>query len=439
MEEASLEGLITAYEAAPSRALAKVILLELIRRNETDRASTYLHDGIPDLSVDEAASAGKAFLDAGEYATVIEHLDSGVPELGVIVARALLESGDHERAGNVYRSAIGAAPSLQDETLNERLGVSADDLPNVTRLRVVDKPEDPDVINMDRYRAEATTFDDVVGLEKIKKQIHKRIIMPFQKPTLFARFRKKIGGGVLLFGPPGCGKTLLARATAGECNASFFNIEISDVLDMYIGESERKLHAIFEKARTEAPSVLFFDEIEALAGKREHSHSSSMNNVISQMLTELDGFSQNNANVLILASTNVPWALDPAFLRPGRFDRMFFVPPPDRVARAAIVEHHMKDRPSTNDIDFKLLASKTSGYSGADLANLVEMAADEAIDASIETGSEQPIEFSHFRDALGESRSTTIEWLTTARNYARYANDGGRYNDVIDFLKKHGK
>jgi transitional endoplasmic reticulum ATPase len=157
------------------------------------------------------------------------------------------------------------------------------------------------------------------------------------------------------------------------------------------------------------------------------------------MLTELDGFAQNNSGVLVLASTNVPWAVDPAFLRPGRFDRMFFVPPPDKTARAGILEHHMKNRPSAGDIDFALLAARTSGYSGADLANLVEMAADEAIDESIEAGVEMPISFAHFKDALKESRSTTIEWLTTARNYARYANDGGRYNDVIEFLKEHGK
>ena len=178
---------------------------------------------------------------------------------------------------------------------------------------------------------------------------------------------------------------------------------------------------------------------DALAGKREFSRNSATSNVVSQFLTELDGFSQNNHGVLVLASTNVPWAIDPAFLRPGRFDRMFFVPPPDRDARQGILEHHMRDRPSAGGIDFAGIARKTGGFSGADLANLVEMAADEAIEESIDTGGEVPIGADHFAEGLRQTRATTIEWLTTARNYARYANDGGRYNDVLDFLKKHGQ
>ncbi|MCF6299960.1 MAG: ATP-binding protein [Proteobacteria bacterium] len=278
-----------------------------------------------------------------------------------------------------------------------------------------------------------------MGLSYIKKQIHKKIILPFQKPSLFQRFKKKIGGGVLLYGPPGCGKTLLARATAGECKASFYNVEISDILDMYIGESEQKLHAIFEKARAETPCVLFFDEFEAMAGKRESNRNSSFNNIVSQFLTELDGFSQNNSGVLVLASTNVPWSIDSAFLRPGRFDRMFFVPPPDVQARQGILEQHMIDRPSQDNINYSTLAVKCKGYSGADLYNLVEMAADEAIDESIESEKDILIDARHFKEALNTANPTTIEWLTTARNYARYANDGGRYNEVLKFIQKHGK
>ena len=381
MDDNSFEELKQAYEAAPSSALARILVRELISRDEK-----------------EAAEA-------------------------------------------IYRAAIAIDPGMQEQEWNTLFGVSTLDgaAENRRKVKVIEKSDTADVVNLDQFRSEVTDFGDVVGLEKIKKQISRKIILPFQKPSLFARFRKKIGGGVLLFGPPGCGKTLLARATAGECKASFFNIQISDVLDMYMGESERRLHAIFEKAREESPSVLFFDEIEALAGKREHAHSASMNNVISVMLTELDGFAQNNRNVLVLASTNVPWAIDPAFLRPGRFDRMFFVPPPDRTARAAILAHHMRDRPCTEGIDWEQIAGRTSGYSGADLENLIEMAADEAIEESIERSEDSIIRLDHLKASLEESRSTTTEWLTTARNYARYSNDGGRYNDVLDFLKRHGK
>ncbi len=370
-------------------------------------------------------------------------------EVARVIVQAHIDRDDLGAASAFYQNQLERFTELRSEPWDELLPNAADDNAEESaevhqesskraKLKVVERGDDS-VVNLDLFRSETTNFNDVVGLEQIKKQINRKIILPFQKPSLFDRFRKKVGGGILLFGPPGCGKTLLARATAGECGATFFNIAISDVLDMYIGESERKLSTLFEKARAESPSVIFFDEIEALAGKREHTRNSSTSNVVSQMLTELDGFQQNNNKLLVLASTNVPWAIDPAFLRPGRFDRMFFVPPPDQSARAAILKHHMQNRPSAADIKYELLADKTSGYSGADLEHLIESAADEAIDESIESGADTVIDFEHLRTALSESRSTTIEWLTTARNYARYANDGGRYDDVLAFLKKHGK
>ena len=168
-----------------------------------------------------------------------------------------------------------------------------------------------------------------------------------------------------MYGPPGCGKTLLARGTAGECGAKFFNVAITDVLDMYIGESERKLHELFEQARRGAPAVVFFDEIEALGGKRQFSREATSAKLVSQFLTELDGFSQNNHGVLILAATNVPWAVDPAFRRPGRFDRVLFVPPPDQAARQTILDLLLQGRPVSGDIDTRRLASLTSRLSPA--------------------------------------------------------------------------
>lgn len=407
MDDQTFTSLVQAYKQAPSTELANVLIPPALAREDMDTVCACivrLENELP------------------------EHL---IKEIVDLLAKV-------NRLGEV-KSTLNARFPAQAQLLNRVSATKAGRESVRPRLTVVEKADMAQVVDLGRYKQKATTFADVVGLEYIKKQINKKIILPFQKPSLFQKFKKKVGGGVLLYGPPGCGKTLLARATAGECNASFFNIEISDVLDMYIGESEQKLHAIFEKARAEKPSVLFFDELEALAGKREHSRNASQNNTVSQFLTELDGFAQNNEGVLILGSTNVPWAIDSAFLRPGRFDRMFFVPPPDKEARAAILAHYMLDRPSEKGIDYHKIAASTSGYSGADLANLVEMAADEAIDLTLERDSEVKISMDHFKSALTESKSTTLEWLTTARNYARYANDGGRYNEVLDFLKKHGK
>ena len=161
--------------------------------------------------------------------------------------------------------------------------------------------------------------------------------------------------------------------------------------------------------------------------------------LVSQFLSELDGFAQDNQGVLILGATNVPWALDPAFRRPGRFDRVVFIAPPDLDARIDIIKGLLKDRPGGESIDVASIAAKTSGFSGADLMNLIESAIDEAIDDSISKGEEVPLDRSHITEAVKTSKATTLEWLTMARNYAKYANDAGQYDEVVDFLKKYGK
>jgi ATP-dependent 26S proteasome regulatory subunit len=443
MDTNTLTGLENAYQVAPSDELAKVICFALVELEKEAEVNNYLLRAKNVLDESECLKLAEGLYRAEQYEVARTILSDKVLSHKILIAKCLIELGESEQAKLLYCSTVEADATFESHELNRLFSVDvkiADlNVNNKPKLKIIEKTEMASVTNLVRYRQDTSDFSDVVGLEHIKKQINKKIILPFQRTSLFQKFKKKIGGGVILYGPPGCGKTLLARATAGECKASFFNIEISDVLDMYIGESEQKLHAIFEKARASTPCVLFFDEIEALAGKREHSRNSSTANVVSQFLTELDGFTQNNEGVLVLASTNVPWAVDAAFLRPGRFDRMFFVPPPDKSARKAILEHHIKGRPAETDIDFSSIAEKAIGYSGADLYNLVEMAADEAIDDSIEQGGEVTISNEHFKAAIKDARSTTTEWLTTARNYARYANEGGRYDEVLDFLKKHGK
>jgi AAA+ superfamily predicted ATPase len=358
-------------------------------------------------------------------------------------ARLMLREGDRGEASHLYRQAIAENPTLQDPSLEAELSgkVVSFGAPRDRRVASIanDDTGADDVVRVLQPAEARLGFDDVGGLAQVKQQIRRRIITPFVKPSLFERFKRRSGGGILLYGPPGCGKTLLARATAGECGAKFYNVAITDVLDMYIGESERKLHEIFELARRTAPAVVFFDEIEAIGGKRQHSREASSAKLVSQFLTELDGFAQNNQGVLILAATNVPWAVDPAFRRPGRFDRVLFVPPPDAEARKAILQLELRDRPTKGAIDVDELARRTGGFSGADLRNLVETAVDEAIEESLADGAERPISIEHLRRALAETKPTTLEWLTSARNHARYANESGQYDEVLDFLKAHGK
>jgi len=379
----------------------------------------------------------------GEPAQALEWLSGDAPEDGLERAHALLALGRPDEAQKAYSAAVAANSTLQDAVLEAQFRGKVVSLDAARRglERVVanDDTDATETVRLLKPELERVRFDDVGGLDEVKKLIRRRIITPFQKPSLFDRFRRRAGGGILMYGPPGCGKTLLARATAGECGAKFFNVAIDDILDMYIGESERKLHAIFAEARRQAPAVLFFDEIEALGGKREYTREATSSKLVSQFLSELDGFAQNNQGVLILGATNVPWAIDSAFRRPGRFDRVLFVPPPDRPARQDILDKLLHERPLAQPIDTASIARRTGGFSGADLRHLVESAIDEAIDASLAANSEQPLTPQHLEAALKETKPTTLEWLTTARNYARYANEGGQYDDVLEFLKRHGR
>ncbi len=447
MDDSTFDQLEAALQAAPGNvALLTLLLGASLERGEHERGLKLVPADLeqwPDAEALKLAAARLCFA-AGDASRAVQLAQGDDAASRMLKARALAALDRLKEAQVEYRAAVDANPALEDMALWRRLNVSVLDFPGAEgrpRLRVIsnDDTDQSEVVRLLVPEKENLTFDDIGGLDELKKTIHKKIILPYQKPGLFQRFRKKVGGGVLLYGPPGCGKTLLARATAGECKATFFNVAISDVLDMYIGESERKLHALFEQARAQAPAVMFFDEVEALGGKRSNTRESTSSKLVSQFLSEMDGFTNDNHGVLILAATNVPWSVDSAFRRPGRFDRVLFVPPPDRPARESMLKLMMKDRPMANDIDFGFLAKNTSGFSGADLSELVETAADEAIEESISSGSEQSICDRHFKQALKEVRPTTLEWLTTARNYARYANEGNQYDEVLAFLDKHGK
>jgi len=237
-----------------------------------------------------------------------------------------------------------------------------------------------------------------------------------------------------MYGPPGCGKTHLARATAGEVKAGFLCVGINDVLEMWIGQSERNLHELFERARESKPCVLFFDEVDALGASRADLRQSSGRQMINQFLAELDGVQSNNDGVLILAATNAPWHLDSAFRRPGRFDRILFVPPPDATARAAILRLLMHGKPAV-DIDFDHLAKRTEMFSGADLKGVVDVAVEKKLREALSAGGLKPLTTKDLQAAIAETRPTTKDWFATARNYALYANQGGLYDDIVKYLK----
>jgi AAA+ superfamily predicted ATPase len=279
------------------------------------------------------------------------------------------------------------------------------------------------------------TLKDVGGMEQVKRRLNVAFLGPMRNPELRKAYGKSLRGGLLLYGPPGCGKTFIARATAGELGARFLGIGLSDVLDMWLGQSEHRLHEIFEHARRNAPCVLFFDELDAIGQKRvQLQHHGSMRNIVNQLLQELDGVDANNEGVFVLGATNHPWDVDTAFLRPGRFDRMLVVVPPDEPARLAILQHHVKGRP-VEGVDLRAMAARTDGFSGADLAHLCETATENALEESVQTGVVRSITTADFQEALRQVRPSTRPWFETARNFVLFGNESGAYDDLMAYMK----
>ncbi|GAB2548790.1 ATP-binding protein [Leucobacter ruminantium] len=283
---------------------------------------------------------------------------------------------------------------------------------------------------------ETLRLSDVGGLIEVKRRIHETFLDPIAHPEIAKAFKKSLGGGLLLYGPPGCGKTYLARAIAGELGASFISVTLADVLSKWLGESEGNIHKTFAEARQKAPAVLFLDEVDAVGGKRSSQNSQSLRNIVNQLLMEMDGVGSDNDGLFVLAATNMPWDVDAALLRPGRFDRMVLVSPPDEPAREAILRGHLDQRP-VQGIDLEVLVRKTEGFSGADLKHLCDTAAEKALAASIKSGAVQPVSMSDMNRALKEVKPSIGPWLDSARNVANYANGDGRYDDLVRLLKRY--
>jgi len=359
-------------------------------------------------------------------------------------AAAAAKLGRTAMADSYHRilAALGEAPAQADSSNVRPLAGAGNKPANPQRsgpqpaaLKAVESAENVTVGPWEEFET-PITLADVGGMEAVKKRLNLAFLAPLKNPEVMKMYGKSLKGGLLLYGPPGCGKTFIARALAGELGATFMSVGLSDVLDMWLGESERKLHEIFETARRKAPAVLFFDEIDALGQKRSHLKNSGGRTIVNQLLAEMDSIGNDNKNVFILAATNHPWDVDTALRRPGRFDRIALVLPPDNEARVRILEYHLRNRPVEN-LDLREIAEHTREFSGADLAHLCESAVEYAMHDSIESGTVRAVAMHDFKKAIAEIRPSTRPWFETAKNYAMFSNEGGVYDELLDYLQAH--
>jgi len=279
-------------------------------------------------------------------------------------------------------------------------------------------------------------FSNVGGLRRVKEEIRKAIIYPFEHPKLYSLYGKRIGEGILLYGPPGCGKTFIARATAGEANASFINLKVTDILSKWVGQSEKNISEAFNVASKNKPAILFFDEIDSIGSKRGEMSQDHSNRLVNALLTELDGFEGPKEKVLILAATNEPWHVDSALKRPGRFSKLLFIPPPDLKARLEILKLLAGKKPISHMVNLKMIAKKTAGYSCADLEQIVEEAADIPLKEAIRGGKSRPIRESDFLMVLKHRPSSIQPWFRHGKQQLILRNCQSEFRELWKLVKK---
>ncbi len=432
MNDNTIESLREALKQSPDNIPLRLLLADnLLTLNRLEEAEKE-YTTILKLSNETRPKIGLAtvFYKKGSYSAcnviLEEVIDQGTNEINVfaLYAKGLLKEHSISKAIEAYRKALEIDPKYVDDELDSQLRQKGS----------IEVREEEEEIDNRFLQKPNINFNDVGGMETVKKEIDLKIIKPLLHPELYKAYGKKTGGGILLYGPPGCGKTFIAKATAGQVNAKFLSITLNDILDMWIGNSEKNLHEIFELARQNTPCVLFIDEIDALGASRSDMKQSSGRHLINQFLQELDGIDSTNEGILIIGATNTPWNLDPAFRRPGRFDRIVFVPPPDVTSRESILRLKLSNKP-TGTIDLQTIAKKAENYSGADIDAIIDIAIEQKLESSFSDGIPKPIETTDLLNALKKHKPSTQEWFSTAKNFAMFANDSGLYDDILTYMK----
>lgn len=377
---------------------------------------------------------GRLLLESGEVdeaislAGAVLQLDPQNQDARILISTALAPANTRE---SVAEAEPAPRPIPAGDFDWSKAEEQVDDL---AEQMFVDDDASPEVSAFDTERS-SITLADVGGMTAVKERLTSAFLAPLRNPELRALYGKSLRGGLLMYGPPGCGKTFIARAVAGELGAKFISVGLADILDPYIGRSEQNVHELFQQARREAPCVVFLDEIDALGQRRSMTRNNAMRGTVNQLLTELDGVDGANDGVFVLAATNQPWDVDPALRRPGRFDRTVLVLPPDLAAREAIFRYHLASRP-VEGIDLGALAAASDGLSGADIAYVCEVAAEKALTDSALSGVTRMIRMNDVKSALKEATPSITSWLDSARNVVLFGDGDGTYSELRAYLKK---
>ncbi|WP_426300248.1 tetratricopeptide repeat protein [Arthrobacter sp. R-11] len=419
MNAAAIDGLLAALKQLPDNVRLRINVAKLlVQAGRHAEAIDHLNMV---LAIDaDNAEAIELLIDASGALSTHGPVGAGSPESTGVRHTPAAKDFDWQRAEQELGHRL-PAPFIEGDPDGDLQAISVSGEGGAGALFDIDQP--------------VVTLADVGGLEDVKNRLNESFLEPMRNPEVAKAFGKSLRGGLLLYGPPGCGKTFMARAVAGELGASFMTATMTDIFDKYMGETEKNLHEIFQAARRAAPAVLFLDEIDAIAAKRSTLSGGAawMRQTVNQLLLELDSMGAQNDGLFVLAATNHPWDIDSALLRPGRLDRMLLVLPPDRPAREAILKHHFSSRPIAG-IDVKKIAARTENFSGADLEHVVTSAAEKAMMESLRKGSVQAISMSHVNEALKDIRPSTQTWLQTARNVVEFGNSNGSYDELGQYL-----
>ena len=439
MTTQEIESLREALDKSPENIPLRLILgAKLLQFGQYDAAETEFQVVLHYDKANTKAQEGLAesYFRRGRFSGVIviaeDLIENGKASerLMVMCAKSFLREKSDDDAQRIYEMILDANPDFEDKELDEALRLPLD-------FGMEDEesfdfefngPEDKDFF-MEKPNI---NFSDVGGMDELKEQIDLKIIKPIENEQLYQSYGKKVGGSILLYGPPGCGKTHIAKATAGQINANFINVGISDILDMWNGRSEKNMSYIFEVARRNTPCVLFFDEIDALGANRADMKNVSGRQIVSQLLVELDSVSSSNEGILVMGATNAPWYLDPAFRRPGRFDRIIFVAPPDVTSKNKILSILLRNKP-VDSIDIPKVLQNTSNFSGADLALMVDIATERKIKDALKSGHPHPITTNDLIYAKNQIQASTNEWFKTAEHFGSHTNDSNLYTEILKY------